>query len=145
MTVATRAPSLRDRGSITLPIVILTPALLVVAGLVVDGGYVLSARQRAFNEAEQAARAGAGAIDVDALRQGDLRLVEPRARALAQQYVAATEDTVGPVTVTPTTVTVTVVAQRRSVLLSLVGIDLFTVQGTATAEIERGIITGGDA
>lgn len=136
----------RDTGSITLPILVLTPALLVVAGLVVDGGYALSARQRAFNEAEQAARAGAGAIDTASLRAGQVRLIndcsrpEPCAQKLASAYVIATGDTqVGPVVVTPTTVSVTVQATRRSVLLTLIGIKDLTVQGTGTAEVQRGI------
>ncbi len=137
-----------DDGSITLPVLVLTPALLMVAGLVVDGGYGLSARQKAFGEAEQAARAGAGALDVDALRAGSVRLVtdcsrpEPCAQELAAAYVAATDDElVGPVAVTPTTVEVTVRVVRPSVVLSAIGIQTLTVEGTGRAQVQRGITT----
>lgn len=136
----------RDSGSITLPILVLTPALLMVGGLVVDGGYALSARQRAFNEAEQAARAGAAAIDIGSLRTGQTRLVtdctrpEPCAQELASDYLATTGDRlVGAVDVTPTTVTVTVEAERRSVVLAVIGISELVVRGTGTAEVQRGI------
>ena len=135
-----------DRGSITLPVLVLTPALLMVGGLVVDGGYAISARQRAFNVAEQAARAGAAAIDTAALRAGQARLVidctrpEPCAQELAADYVASTDDRlVGPVQATATTVTVTVEATRRTVVLSVIGIQELTVQATGTAEVQRGI------
>ncbi len=134
-----------DAGSITLPVLVLVPALLVVAGLVIDGGYALADRQRTYDEAEQAARAGAGAVDPLSLREGTVRLVvdcgggQPCAQELAAAYVAATADTlVGPVAVTPTTVTVTVQTTRRSVLLSAIGIRELTVHGTGTAEVQRG-------
>ena len=138
--------SRNERGSITLPVLVLTPALLMVGGLVVDGGYALTARQRAFNVAEQAARAGAGAIDTASLRAGDVRLItdcsrpEPCAQELAAAYVANTDDRlVGPVQVTGRTVTVTVEARRRTVVLSVIGIQQLTVQATGVAEVQRGI------
>lgn len=141
-----RADHRDERGSITLPVLVLTPALLMVAGLVVDGGYALSARQRAFNVAEQAARAGAAAIDTASLRAGDARLIidctrpEPCAQELAAGYVDSTEDRlVGPVQATATTVTVSVEASRRTVVLSVIGIQDLTVQATGTAEVQRGI------
>jgi Flp pilus assembly protein TadG len=53
----------RERGSITplVPIVIL--AFLVLGGLVIDGSRELNARGDAQAYAEEAARAGAGAVD----------------------------------------------------------------------------------
>src|SRR3546814_5744105 len=45
-----------ERGSVTAFVVIMTSALLAMAGLVIDGGYALAAHRRAFNEAEAAAR-----------------------------------------------------------------------------------------
>lgn len=135
-----------DRGSITLPILVLTPAMLVMGGLVVDGGYAISARQRAINEAEQAARAGAAAVDTGSLRAGRAELItdctrpEPCAQELAAGYVTATGDTmIGTPQVTPTRVTVTVEATRRSVILAVIGINSLTVRGTGTAEVQRGI------
>src|SRR6266700_550025 len=66
-----------QRGSISMFVVIFTIAVLMLAGLVYDGGLAIAARQRAADIAEEAARAGANAVDVDALRSGaSLRLDE---------------------------------------------------------------------
>src|SRR3546814_13898387 len=51
-----------ERGSVTAFVVIMTSALLAMAGLAIDGGYALAAHRRAFNEAEAAPRAGAQAV-----------------------------------------------------------------------------------
>ncbi|HST67666.1 MAG TPA: Tad domain-containing protein [Mycobacteriales bacterium] len=69
-----------DRGSTALFVAVFAPAIIFMAGLVVDGGAALEAKQRASDIAEQAARAGAGQCDVAKLRsQGtcfvDLSLV----------------------------------------------------------------------
>jgi Flp pilus assembly protein TadG len=50
-----------DEGAIITFVVLITVALLAMAGLVIDGGYTLAARQEAANSAEQAARIWAGA------------------------------------------------------------------------------------
>lgn len=63
-----RDPGERDRGTVTLYIVLFTPAVFVLAGLLLDGGRAIHARQRAADMAEQAARAGANQIDTATLR-----------------------------------------------------------------------------
>ncbi|MEV4256007.1 pilus assembly protein TadG-related protein [Spirillospora sp. NPDC049652] len=63
-----RDPAERDRGTVTLYIVLFTPAVFVLAGLLLDGGRAIHARQRAADMAEQAARAGANQIDTTTLR-----------------------------------------------------------------------------
>jgi Flp pilus assembly protein TadG len=64
-----------DRGSVSLFVVIMVPALIAAAGLVLDGGRQLEARRAAHGAAEAAARAAvqltddellAGELDVDA-------------------------------------------------------------------------------
>jgi hypothetical protein len=57
-----------ERGSAALFVAIFAPAMIFMAGLVIDGGAALEARQRASDIAEQAARAGAGQCDVALLR-----------------------------------------------------------------------------
>jgi len=47
-------------------------ALILVAGLVLDGGLTLAARERALDKAQQAARAGAQAINLATYRQTSL-------------------------------------------------------------------------
>jgi hypothetical protein len=55
-----------DAGSIAPAVPVFALVLLLLAGLVVDGSRQLSARARAVAYAEEAARAGAAAIDLDA-------------------------------------------------------------------------------
>ena len=62
---------------------------MALLGLVVDGGAALTAHQAAEVEAEQAARSGAGAISVDALRAGSVQLDPAAAVAAAERFTAA--------------------------------------------------------
>lgn len=83
----------RERGSISMFAVIFTISVLMLAGLVYDGGLAIAARQRAADIAEEAARAGANAVDVDALRGGGpLRLDESQACQNAGELVARDGD-----------------------------------------------------
>ena len=66
-----------DRGSAALFVAIFAPAMIFLAGLVIDGGAALEAKQRAADSAEQAARAAAGQCDVALLRSlGDCRITD---------------------------------------------------------------------
>src|SRR5665213_644135 len=80
-----RRVNVRDDGAIAAFVVLVMVALLALLGLVVDGGTLLTARQAASAEAEQAARAGAGALSVDALRAGQIQIDGPAAVATAEQ------------------------------------------------------------
>ena len=95
-----------DGGAVTVFVVVLAAALLVMAGLVIDGGYALAAREEATNTAEQAARAGADALAPESVRAGGAPSVDPAAAAAAAtRYLAAVEHT-GTVAVAGDTVTV---------------------------------------
>lgn len=85
----------RDRGTIAMYTVLFTPVVIMLAGLLVDGGLAIHARQRAADMAEQAARAGANQIDTDALRQTGEPVLDPgRARAAACDLLASYSDQV---------------------------------------------------
>ncbi len=81
-----------DRGTVALFTAIFAVFVLVLAGLLVDGGLAIHARQRAADIAEQAARAAADDIDVPYLRStGRARILAGdgpcrRARLLASKY-----------------------------------------------------------
>jgi len=60
----------RDKGSISLWVVIFTFTTLALLILVVDGGQTMNAKSRAADIAEQAARAAADDINVTNLRGG---------------------------------------------------------------------------
>jgi hypothetical protein len=63
-----------DRGSVSIWVVIFTFATLALLVLVVDGGQSMNAKSRAGDIAEQAARAAADDVDVNALRAGNFVL-----------------------------------------------------------------------
>ena len=57
-----------DRGTVAMFTTIFAVFVIALAGLVVDGGLTIHARQRAADIAEQAARFAAQDIDINALR-----------------------------------------------------------------------------
>ncbi len=65
-----------ERGSAALFVAIFAPAMIFMAGLVIDGGAALEAKQRAADIAEQAARAAAGQCRVDLLRSQGICFVD---------------------------------------------------------------------
>jgi hypothetical protein len=124
---------------VTAFVVAFAAAVVMFAGLVLDGGLGLAAKVRALGEAQQAARAGAQALDLVAYRRdGTVRLIPAKARTLALRYLASTGDT-GTVTATPDTVTVVVTARQHTQLLKLVGLHTLTVTGTGSAHPVRGV------
>jgi uncharacterized membrane protein len=139
-----RHPSGDERGTVTAFVASFTIALLAVAGLVVDGGYTLAARRRAFNEADAAARAGAQAVDEASLRSGGTVRLEPgRARAVALGHVNAAGLS-GTVDVTGDTVTVHVATTQPMTLLGMVGVGPLAIHADGSARAVRGVRTGGD-
>lgn len=127
-----RAPRTDDRGSVTPFVVLFTVALFAIAGLVIDGGYALGAKRQAMNQAEQAARVGADALDQASLRDGHPRVSAGQAEAAARAYLAAVEAH-GSVHVDGGEVTVTVTLDQDTRLLSAVGVRHIPVSATATA------------
>ncbi len=131
-----------ERGQLTLFMVFATVAMLVLAGLVVDGGYVLAARRRAIDEANGAARAAAEALAPSAYRSsGDVVLEEGPAVAAAQDYLAAAGHS-GTVLVEDDRVSVSLSFAQPLTVLRVFGIDDVTVSGRGQARSIRGIETG---
>ncbi len=110
----------RDSGQVTAFVVVMAAALVLMIGLVLDGGLTLSARERALGEAQEAARAGAQAV------------------ADADAYLAKVGAT-GTATATANLVTVTVTIVQPMQILSAAGLHAVTVRATATAVPVRGI------
>jgi hypothetical protein len=133
---STHDPRLRDRGSISAFVVVITITVLACAGLAVDGARVVGAKVAAADHAENAARAGAQ--ELTALRGGGApQLDVGRARGAAEAYLAA-ENLDGDVTVDGGRVTVTVRSTINTTLLSLAGISSKTVSATrSSAPISR--------
>jgi hypothetical protein len=141
--MASPARRLGERGQVTAFVVVMVLALILCAGLVIDGGLTLAAKVRATDEAQAAARAGAEEIDLAAYRQSGAVVLDPiQATDTAEQYLASTGDH-GQVAVAGDTVTVTVEATQPTQILGIAGLHSSTVSATANATAVRGI-TGAD-
>jgi uncharacterized protein (UPF0333 family) len=134
-----RALARDEEGMVTAFVVIFTFALLLLAGLVIDGGLTLSARVQAIDEAQAAARAGAQAINIPVFRStGQIALDAVQARQDAQSYLAATGHS-GTVAVNGNDVEVTVTISQPMQILGIAGIGGLTVSGQGNAVAEHGV------
>lgn len=128
-------PAGRDSGQVTAFVVVMAAALVLMIGLVLDGGLTLAARERALGEAQEAAQA----VNLVTYRQdGDLVLDPAQAQADASAYLASIGAT-GTVTATGGLVTVTVTIVQPMQVLSAAGLQAVTVHATASAVPVRGI------
>lgn len=139
----------------TVLVAMLTSSLMLVIGLVVDGGSARAARSDALDEASSAARAAAQMIDEGALRRDRELVLDPvAARKAAADFIASTGDRAdititreaapGPgavqprIAVIPPEVTVTVTRTVATQFLWAVGIDSMAESATATVSPEPG-------
>lgn len=128
-----------EHGSISAFMAIIAVALIMVIGLVYDGGQVLATQASAGDLASNAARAGAQEIDLDALRAtGTVRLHPERAAATAEAFLAAREAS-GSASVSGADITVTVTAHAEMRILPL---PARTVRVSNTATATPGVLTG---
>ncbi|WP_420639444.1 TadE/TadG family type IV pilus assembly protein [Candidatus Poriferisocius sp.] len=139
------APQRRSRGEITVVFVVLTTALVLLAGLAYDGALLLNARRQASTLALEAARAGSQAIALEALysEPGEVAVDPARAQAAAATHLGDHND--WSITVQGDTVVTTVWVTQPLHLLSMLGIDSRRVSGSGTARAVRGVRTGDDA
>ena len=133
-----------DRGSIAAYLVIIVVALFALAGLVLDGGAALAAHGRAADTAQQAARAGADALDEASLRTATPAglAANPAAARAAAARVLRAADVTGDITIAGAAVTVTARATKPAVILPIVGINQVGGTATATAIPLHGTTTG---
>jgi Flp pilus assembly protein TadG len=131
-----------EHGSVTAFVTVFAVALLGVAGLVFDGGLMLAAHRRAFDEAEAAARAGAQALDVEALRAGAGVQLDPlEAERLAGEYLTSIGRE-GTVEVNGDTVLVRTAFRQDLTILGAFGFGSRTVEGEGVARAVRGVTEG---
>ena len=134
-----------EAGSVTLFVAITVVGLLVLCGLVADGGVKLRATQRVDSVAAEAARAGGQALDLPSAIEGTpLRVDRQAAVNAATGYLAAAGQT-GTVTVAAdgTTLDVTVTSTSPTAFLALIGITTMTVTGHGQARLVHGVTGGG--
>jgi hypothetical protein len=122
---------------VTAFVIVITTALILVAGLVLDGGYTLAARREAIDEADGAARAAAQALAVST-RDGSVSLDGRRAQAAVDAFLAPTGHA-GQASVQGDAVTVTVSFSRRMLILGIGGLVSTRVTGRGSARAVPGI------
>lgn len=125
-----------QRGSVTLWAVIAVAGLLMVVGLVVDGGGQLRATQQADQVAREAARSAAQAISGDPILGRPGLIDNTRGRQAGFAYLTAA-GVPGDVTIGGGQVRVSTYVSYTPVLLSAFGISTITVTGEATATTQR--------
>ena len=141
LTAGTRRHAVDDRGSVTLFLSMTVVGLLVLIGLVVDGGAKVRAIQHADALAADAARTGGQAINKPSAIAGDTPTLDNRAASRAATTYLTAHGATGTATVTDggRTLQVTVTSTAPTVFLGLIGINQITVQGHATATLVRGV------
>jgi Flp pilus assembly protein TadG len=131
-----------QRGSAAIFLVMFSVVMFAAAGLVVDGGIAINARMRIADDAEQASRAGAGAIDIDHLRDtGELRLRQAEAADAAGRFLQRQGYAPGQYAVVVTGFDRVEVRVRDTVqagMLALIGVSEFEVKAEAAASPETG-------
>jgi hypothetical protein len=126
-------PTRNERGlSITPFVSVIFAALILTAGLVIDGGQKVAATSRAETAAAGASRAAGNAAATQELGAGN-----PAGAAVtaARNYLAGQPGVTGSVTVRAGVVEVTTRATERTILLAVIGIDAVTGTGRAEASI----------
>jgi Flp pilus assembly protein TadG len=142
MIVTTVRSARSERGAISAMVIVLIVMLFAVAGLMYDGGRAINARQQAFDDAEQAARAGANQIDMERFRaDGTVVIMPGAADAAVREYLAQLDRSYTTVNVGVTGDAVHVELGRTvpTGLLQLVFVSSFDVSGAATSQPEVGI------
>ena len=127
----------REAGSISVFVAVASLGLLVLIGLVVDGGVKLRAAQRADTVAAEAARAAGQQVALPAVvGTQTVRVDRQTAVNAANAYLAAAGEP-GTVQISPdgTTVEVAVTTTAPTVFVSLIGIPSVTATGYSEARL----------
>lgn len=126
---------MRDQRGMSLsPFVVgVLPALLIMIGLVVDGGAQSAAQRRAEGLAAAAARAAADDTAAARLAGGAVDVAHAVARA--QAVIATRPGVTGEVTVADGRVSVRTHTSVPTVLLSLIGVSRLEAKGSADADL----------
>lgn len=139
-----RVSAMRDERGQVAPIAsVMLLGLVVLAGLVIDGGMLFASRRDLQGIADGAVRAGAMALDEASLRGGestDLRLDPERARTDVRDYLTSVGFS-GRSQILPGSGEVEVVLElrRRTLVMGIVGVREITVRASSTARPRYGI------
>ncbi|MEU6212750.1 pilus assembly protein TadG-related protein [Streptomyces sp. NPDC047023] len=126
-----------DRGSLSPFYALSAIGIIMIMGLLVDGGGALNATNKATGLAQEAARAAGQQLNVPAAVQGTEITVDPDAAVAAAQDYLATQNVTGSVTVTDggQRLEVTVHDTYTTYFAQFVGRATISVSGTAHARL----------
>lgn len=126
-------PRRDQRGqSLSLLVLVVTTALLLVAGLVVDGGAQSTAARRAEQAASEAARA---ALDAGSTARAAGQTPNPAVMTAAARGVLSDRGIDGTVTLQGGRVQVQTSTSTQTIFLGLVGITSLRATGSAEADL----------
>lgn len=130
-----------DAGAVSAFVAVIAMAVVLVAGLVHDGGRLLAARRQADDIAANAARVGAQQLDEHRLRLGDAVVDPVEASQAVTAYLASTPAT-GSTRIAVDTVAVEVELRVTPGLLAIAGVGAQTITATRQARAVRGVTEG---
>ena len=125
-----------ERGSVAVAGMLLSFALSLLIGFGVDVAHAFVVRAQLAAIADAAALSGAGALDLDAWREGTLALDPQAALQAAQDELAGDPGLASSVSADPGAVSVEVSERLPTFALRLVGIPALEVSATARATPE---------
>ncbi|MEU2391868.1 pilus assembly protein TadG-related protein [Streptomyces sp. NPDC007369] len=126
-----------DRGSLSPFYAVSAIGIIMIMGLLVDGGGALNATNKATGLAQEAARAAGQQLNVPAAVQGTEITVDPDAAVGAAQDYLAAQNVSGTVTITDggQRLEVTVHDTYNTLFAQFVGRSTISVSGTAHARL----------
>lgn len=128
----------RERGSISIVLVVGAVAMIILVGLAADVGGKVHTLEHARDVARQAARAGGQQLVAPAAIRGEGVQADPYAAQQAAQAYLSGAGVAGSATViNGTTVRVTTTETYSTKFLNIIGIGSFTVHGDAESRIVR--------
>ncbi|TDW76348.1 TadE/TadG family type IV pilus assembly protein [Kribbella pratensis] len=137
-----------SRGALSPAVAILAVMIFTLAGLVIDGGRQLGARSRAVGYAQEAARVGAAAIQ---LNVAEAKIDTTKAAAAISGFCAQVRNndpavtSCGPTTLTDKEVDIQVDIANKTTFLGLIGKTSLKASGTGQAHAEQGIEKADDS
>ncbi len=131
-----------EEGQLLAMTCVFMTMFLALAGLVADGGHYFDAEQAAASEAEQAARAGAGSLDVGQLHASTVSLDPNTAVSAAESYMAFAGQP-GSAWVDGNTVYAQISYRLPTQLLGIIGVGSLQINVTQSATVVSGVTSGG--
>lgn len=123
-----------ERGEASELVIVAFLAIVLVLGLVVDGGAKMTAASAASATAQQAARVGAQPLDSLPSEGSTAHLDASSAAAAARSYLSQAGATGSVRIINPTTIEVTVTSSEDTTFLGVIGIN--SVSATRTARVD---------